>query len=242
LGNDRGLLSVLNPILAASTLGGVLAVDNRSSLGLMISQPICGGLLTGLALGAPSEGMAAGALFQMLFLGFVPLRGERMADLPLGGVTAAALYIIAGRDTGGSPVDSGLVLFWSLFAAFMISALSRIGYELWERRSWSLSVAAMRFVDQGRLGSASAVHLSALLLHFIFGFLLLAVFLPVGRAFIAALLTRVGGESTGSLQLLYLMIPFIGLGHLVRMQLVKARAFWFGSGFLVFYVFFLVRG
>jgi PTS system mannose-specific IIC component/PTS system mannose-specific IID component len=232
----------MSPILAVSLLGSSLAVENRSSINLLVSQPICSGFLTGLVLGAPTEGFFIGALFQMMFLGYVRIRGQRIPDLPVGAVTGAALYILTYRGLGGDPALEGLVLFWSLFIALLVSGLGGAVYKGWETGSWHLYTLARDSVSRGQTERASALHLSTLLLHFLYGFLILLIVLSAGRSFIMTVATSVRGTETGSLDMLSSLVPFIGIGFLLRLHFSTGRVFWFGAGFLVSYVFFIVRG
>ncbi|UCF04796.1 MAG: PTS sugar transporter subunit IIC [bacterium] len=232
----------MSPILAVSLLGSSLAVENRSSINLLISQPISGGFLTGLVLGTPAEGFFIGALFQMMFLGYVRVRGQRIPDLPVGAVTGTALYVLTYRGLGGDPAFEGLVLFWSLFIAILVSGFGGAVYKGWETASWHLYTLARDSVKQGRPGSASALHLSTLLFHFLYGFLILLIVITAGRSFIMAVATSVRGATTGSLDMLSCLVPFIGIGFLLRLHFTTGRIFWFGAGFLASYVFFIVRG
>lgn len=232
----------MNPILATSLLGGVLALDNRGSLKLMISQPLCGGLLTGIVLGAPAEGFFVGVVLQVMFLGHVSMRGESRPDTPLGSVFAAALYILINRDCGWNPTVSGLILFCSLFLAIVVSAIGQIAYRWWESRSWYFTDLAMRYVSEGKSSRASALHLSTLLFHFLYAFIVMLVVLPSGQIVVRFVVSRTSGDFSGSFNPLYVLVPFIGAGSLIRLNLVKSRVFWFVAGFLVSYVFLLVRG
>lgn len=229
----------MSPVIAASLLGGVLALDNRSSLRLMISQPICGGLLTGLALGAPSEGFMAGGLLQMMFIGCIPLRGRNTPDLPIGGVAAAALYILASRATGGDPESSGLILFLSLASAVAAAAAGNAVYRRWYAAASSIHSKAMDFASKGRLGMVSAIHLSTLIPHFLLGLLIIAVSLLVGRPLICLITERLRLTAHGSFHYVYLVVPFIGIGSMVRLHGTRARLFWLCAGFLATYIFLL---
>lgn len=217
------------------------AADNRTSLKLLFSQPVCGGLLVGVVLGEPLKGFLAGALFQMMFLGILVVRGERVPDLALGGVTAASLSILVSRDFGDDPVLTGLVLVLSLLAALGVSFLGRRAYTLWESHSYRLHALARSNIGKGRRTAASAIHLITVVLHFLFGFLLILIVLAVVRFILSHVITTLAREG-GSLDLIHLLLPFIGVGSLVRLHFVKARVFWFGAGFLVSYALFLTRG
>jgi mannose/fructose/N-acetylgalactosamine-specific phosphotransferase system component IIC len=237
----KGVDGRLNALLVVSFIGGVLAVDNRSSLRLMLSQPIIGGLLVGLALRAPDQGLFVGMMFQVMFLGYVHIRGERIPDLPVGGVAASALYILSVRQLGGGSAHNGLILFLSILGGLLVSLLGYGFYRVWERASWNLADRAMRNVVEGRLHRAAAIHMSALAFHFAYGVLILLATIPAGVAFVASVSDRLGTGLGGTLHALQYLVPFIGVGSLARLHFVRSRAFWFGAGFLVSYVFLVFR-
>ena len=232
----------MNPVLTAAIIGGVLAVEHRSTLGLMLSQPICGGFLLGLILGSPGEGLLAGALFQMLFLGHVTLRGGRAPDLPLGGITAAGLYILAKRDGIAYPSMAGLAMSVSILAGIIVSVLGGWIYFLWEKCSLAIYSRAVVEVERGNLRRAAALHVMTLPLHFILGFLIVIAALPAGRSIAGFAAERVSVHAPAYLDRIVLLVPFIGVGSLIRLHMARSRAFWFTAGFLVAYVFILVKG
>lgn len=232
----------MNPVITASLIGGLLAVDHRSSLGLMVSQPICGGLITGIFLGAPAEGMLAGALLQMMFLGHVPVRGERFPDLPVAGVTAAALYILVKADAGADPALGGVVLFWALLVAILVASLGHYFYRWWERRAAAIVAIAVRGAREGKAVRISGIHLSMLLVHFAYAFAVVLVVLAGGGPLISRGATALARFSGGGLGTLAALVPFIGVGSLLRLHRIRTRIFWLAAGFLVTYVFVLAGG
>lgn len=232
----------MSPVLSVAILGGFLAVDFRSSLKLMISQPICGGLLTGMVLGSTMEGFVAGALFQMLFLGFVTVRGEKIPDLPVGGIAAAALYILSSRSLGNDIALKGIVMFWSFLVAIIVTGAGQYFYVLWEKSSTLLTGKAFDYVKEGKLRAASSIHLSILLLHFLYGFTALLILLPAGRLLIVFAAAKTGGFASGSFNAFSLLIPFIGTGSLIRLYRERSRAVWFAAGFLMTLLIVMVRG
>ncbi len=232
----------MSPILATSILGGILAVDHRSSVRTMISQPLVGGLLTGMVLGATMEGFLAGALFQMLFLGNITLRGEHAPDLPVGGVAAAALYILVSRDAGNAMPANGNILMLSMLLAILVAGLGRYFYMIWEKWAGRLADRAFEYARNGRLRRASAIHLSMIFVHFLYGFTVLLAVLPPARSLIAF---GSGGSAfidAGPPGMLVLMVPFIGIGSLARLHLVRSQAFWFAAGFLFTVILMMIRG
>ena len=230
----------MSAYIAVSLIGGALTLENRSSLRFMLSQPICSGLILGLALGSPEEGLFAGFMFQVMFLGYVHLRGERIPDIPIGGVASSALYILSMRRLGGA--YGGSVLFLSLLLGLFVSLMGYGLYRIWERKAWDMSALAMRYIMEGRYRLATRLHIVGLLFHFVFGFIVLIVVIPAGVEFITVAAGHAGREWGEAVDAIRYIVPFIGAGLLARLYFVRERAFWFGAGFLVTYVLFLFKG
>lgn len=219
----------------AAAIGGLLAVDGRSSMRFMVSQPIVGGLLVGLAVGAPREGFIAGSLMQMLFLGFVSVRGRRLPDLPMAGATAAAIYALAPRYPD-APAE-GTILFTALAVGIGAAWLGYVFYRGVRRVMVTVAATAMRLYLGGKRSAAAALHLAPLTLHFLYGFAVVLVATLLGRL--------IAGRATVAVdawEQLAVLLPAIGVGGLMRLHLVKTRVFWFGAGFLLSFLFLTMGG
>ena len=229
-------------LIGLSLLGGALAVDNRASVRLMVSQPICGGLLAGLVLGNPGDGFVAGALLQMLFLGMVPVRGIAAPDLALGGVAAGALYARLPGAMNAEAGAKGLILFMSLACALVVGVVGRGLYRLWERRSYAFTEAALGLAERGRFGLASALHFSTVLVHFAVGFVVTAAAYVAGAFAISHLVPAVPGTWCEPLASLPVLAPFIGAGALLLLSLTRVRLFLFVAGFCAVLLIAFFRG
>jgi len=206
-------------------------VDNRSSLRLMVSQPICAGLLAGLAVGNPRDGFVAGALLQMLFLGVVPVRGIADPDLVLGGVVAGSLFARAPGAMHAEAGARGLVLFLSLLFGLAVGIVGRALYRLWERRSYAFTAGALRLASEGRFARASALHFTTVGVHFAAGFAVTALAFVVGGLLISVLVPAVAGTWCEPLNSLPALLPFVGAGALLMLNLTRVRLFLFFAGF-----------
>lgn len=221
----------MNPVLSVSLLAGALASDNRSSLRLMVSQPVCGGLLAGFVLGNPREGLLAGAVLQMLFLGMVPVRGIGMSDLALGGVVVSSLHILASRSAAVDPAARGLVLLLSLAVSLGVAAAGGFAYRFWESQSHFLADAALRLAGKGRFALASALHFSTVGVHFAVGFAVAAAVVIAGVPAVAGIAGAMWGTWAEPLASLPALLPFVGAGSLLALNFGKVRGFLFLAGF-----------
>lgn len=232
----------MNPLLAASLIGGALSFEYRTSIRLYLSAPLVSGLITGLVLGSPAHGLVAGLMMQLIFIGSVRLRGRPEADLPAAGVIAAAAFIIVSRESGSITPVSGLILFWSLLLGLMVAAAGSIFYTQWERFASRPAGRGLDLARRGRTRSASALHMALSLVHFAWGFLIILVVLPPGLAAVRYLSTRIDVMSAGSMGSLPYLIPLVAAGAILKLLSDRTRLFWFGAGFLIATVFFVFGG
>ena len=230
------------PTLSIPLLSGALAVDNRSSVRLLVSQPVCGGLLAGLVLGSARDGFMAGALLQMLFLGTVPVRGIAPPDLPLAGVGGSALYILAQRSMSVDSSARGLVLVLALAAAVGIAAVGRIVHRFWESRSYFLTALALRLAERGHFRLAAALHFSSVPVHFGIGFALTAGVLLGGVPAMVMIVEGISGRWGDPLGAFPALLPFIGAGSLLALNLTRVRIVLYLAGFCSVFIFMLFRG
>ncbi len=222
----------LEVIIPIAVLSGVLCVDFRTSIGLMISQPICGGLLVGLILAEPVRGLLAGALIQIMFLGNIFVRGKRVLDLPVAGVTASSLFVLADLELAGDLSAAGTAMILALIVGLMAGWLGHFVYGTLHVKLSGLVEKVVDQAEKGRVWYVSLLNVSLLGFHFVYGFVVLALILPLAYRLIIYTLMFPWAR-TGSVDLLYVFIPFIGIGSLVRSQILKTQTFWFVSGLIV---------
>ncbi|MCD6380279.1 PTS sugar transporter subunit IIC [bacterium] len=219
-------------IIPVSLLGGALCVDFRTSLRLMLSQPICGGLLTGLILGEPFNGLLAGTLIQIMFLGNFFVRGAKTLDLPIAGVISAALFVLVDIKLAGDVSIAAMVMIWALSFGLLAGWF---GYFIYRTLFFKLSGAVEPIIKkamEGKLWYLSLLNFFMVAFNFLYGFVVLMVVLPVGYKTILYFVST-SWRLTGSVELLYIFLPFIGVGSLLRIQILKSQGFWFISGFLI---------
>jgi mannose/fructose/N-acetylgalactosamine-specific phosphotransferase system component IIC len=195
-------------ITTAALLVALISLDHTAVGQVMISQPLVGGWLLGAAFGSPMEGLAVGALLQLLCLTELPVGASIPPDGSLAGLTGAAFFLIFPRS---SPWTAGAVMGLAVLLFFPMAYLGRSGEMIVRRLNRVWTDAALSRIVEGRLGAAQAACLGGALLFFVKAFvvswLLLGFFttLLAGDPAWAAYLVR-------PLEVLARLAPFAGLG------------------------------
>ncbi len=229
-------------LLAVSLVGGVLIAEDKSSLGLMLSAPICAGYLAGLVLGDPVRGFLAGALFQMIFIGYSPVRGEKLLSVKAASIAGVAIYLLGCRSAGNHSSLHPDILLISILLGVMISGVGDFCYISRENGFWSISGSIARNAVNGKIRRASWFHRAGVLIDFFSGFLFLMVVVGAGHILViqaAGFITDYTGDMMEGLRAL---IPFIAVAALLRLHIFTSRIVWFASGFVLTLLVFTVRG
>ena len=161
----------------------------------------------------------------------IPVRGIGMSDLALGGVAVSSLYILALRSPAVDPAARGLVLLVSLAASLGVAAAGRSLYGFWESRAHVFSDAALGLAAKGRFALASALHFSTLAIHFAVGFAVTAAVVIALVPAVAWVAAAAWGKWAEPLASLPVLLPFVGAGSLLALNLGRVRGFMFLAGF-----------
>lgn len=230
------------PLLAAAGISALLSFEYRSGIGLLVSTPLCGGLLTGIAFGSPAHGALAGLMLQVLFLGSLRVRGRAEPDLPAAGVLSAALFATLAPGAFGDPALEALILFWALLAGLLAAAAGALVQRWWEGAAAAVAARGIEAARSGRGAAAAAIHLGLSLAHALRGFVVIVVLLPPALALVRLLSTRLETLAAGSLVLLPLLVPCVGAGTLLRLYAGRFYLFCYGAGFMLAAVWFIFGG
>lgn len=230
------------PLLAAAGISGVLAFEYRSGIRLLVSAPLCGGLVTGIALGAPLHGALAGLMLQVVFLGSLRVRGRTEPDLPTAGVLSAALFATQAPQAVGDTALEGMILFWSLLAGLFAAAAGAFVQSWWEKASSAPAARGIEAARRGRTAVAAAIHLALSLAHPVRGFVVVLVLFYPALALVRLLSAPRDFLYAGSIALLPLLLPCIGAGSLLRLYAGRFYLFWFGAGFMLAAAWFVFGG
>lgn len=114
--------------LVTGLLGGVVGLDATSFPQVMVSRPVVAGLLTGVLLGGPAEGLALGFLVEVFALITLPIGAARYPESGTATVAATAAYIAAtppGLAPGSLLVALAFALTWERVGGESVVQLRR---------------------------------------------------------------------------------------------------------------------
>jgi len=146
--------------------GTVVALDLVTFPQALINRPMVAGLGTGLILGAPAEGLAAGVLFELFALDVLPVGASRYPDFgPATVATAAWTATGSWTATLGPAGLLGLAVAW-------IGGLGMV----WVRRANDRRVARVdRALTAGDVGILHRVQAAGLVTDAVRGFAVTAI-------------------------------------------------------------------
>lgn len=149
-----GLSELFRDAAIGAAVSGLLAVERKGALQLMLSRPLVAGTLLGFLLGNPQDGAAAGALLELLFLGAVNLGGSVPPNETLLACALASALVPAGRALGHGA--DGPLMVLGLLALF---PLTNVGRWLERRGEEQNSALARRALERAQAGDPGGLSL-----------------------------------------------------------------------------------
>jgi len=99
-------------ILVAAIFGGIIALE-KSSVGMLLSEPVIICLAAGCALGNFETGLLIGMLWQIIWMSDLPIGAVKLPDGSTGALISAILYT---KFAGMFPSLKDLILAVSIIA------------------------------------------------------------------------------------------------------------------------------
>lgn len=110
--------------LAIALFAGIAGIDLFNVL-THIHRPIITGPIVGLILGNPEAGLVAGATFELMWMGLVPLAGAQPPNVVLGGIIGTSFAIITGQTAEQAIlVAVPFAIFVQVCITFLFTAFS----------------------------------------------------------------------------------------------------------------------
>jgi mannose/fructose/N-acetylgalactosamine-specific phosphotransferase system component IIC len=201
-------------VIWLALLAALLSLDSNAVGQFMVSQPLVGGWLMGVAAGSPAEGLFAGTVLQLLCMTELRVGASIPPDGSLAGLAGVALCLLR---PGGEALSGTAVLGVAVLLFFPVALAGRQAeiIALRANRRWTPLAASL--FEEGRPEAAQLAMAGGLLFFFIKSLVVVMAYLVLVGAFLQA----AGGfvsRFAFALELLARVAPFAGLGVVAARQ------------------------
>lgn len=208
-------------VLLVAIFAGIAGID-LFNVQTHIHRPIVAGPIVGLIMGNPQAGLVAGASFELMWMGLVPLAGAQPPNVVLGGIIGTAFVIM----TGQTPQEAILVAIPVAILVQMCITLLFVVY------SPLMSYADKCAKTLNFRGIANLNYLGMLIL-FCFYFALAFLIIYFGGEKASTWVSKIPKWITEGLGMAGGLMPAIGFGILLNIMLRRQYVAYFILGFLL---------
>lgn len=195
-------------VFLISAVGALLALDRTVAFQVMVSRPIVSGPVIGLVLGQPGVGVTVGAMLELIWIGTPPLGGRLPPHECLAAVVTTAAVCMA--YPAGMPISRSLIVLGLLLAPLIARLGAIMEFQL-RRINLRIVKRAKDAVQSGRDVSLFRFNLMGAAWYFAACFLFLAIFVPLTGFGLATVHPRLTPDWHGALDLMFLVLPLIGI-------------------------------
>ena len=208
---------MVNDVLIVSIVGGMLCLD-RVFVQTMISRPIVSAPLIGLILGDPYTGLVSGAFIELFWIDRPAIGAYIPPNDTIVAILIAAGAIESGRIIG--ELSQGLIAASVLI--YMPLAFVAKKMELRIIQNNEKSAKEMSWdAERGNFHSVAKIHFRSAVLNFVFPSAIILIALPIGIALITCTYTRIEPWGIRGLQLIYALLPVLGIA--VTLNTIRLR-------------------
>lgn len=207
--------------LAVALFAGIAGVDLFNIL-THIHRPIITGPIVGFLLGNPEAGLAAGATFELMWMGLVPLAGAQPPNVVLGGIIGTAFVVITGQTAEQAIlVAVPFAIFVQVCITFLFTAFS------------PLMTVADGYAERLNFAGISRLNYIGMTILFLFYFIIAFSVIYFGAEAARTLVDLIPGWITDGLQMAGGLMPAIGFGILLNIMLQRQYIAYYLLGFLL---------
>lgn len=208
-------------ILFVAIFAGIAGID-LFNVQTHIHRPIVAGPIVGIIMGNPEAGLIAGASFELMWMGLVPLAGAQPPNVVLGGIIGTAFVIM----TGQTPQEAILV---AIPVAILVQMCITLLFTVY---SPLMSYADKCAKTLNFRGIANLNYLGMLIL-FCFYFALAFLIIYFGGEKASTWVAGIPKWITDGLGMAGGLMPAIGFGILLNIMLRRQYVAYFILGFLL---------
>lgn len=207
--------------LLVALFAGIAGIDLFNVL-THIHRPIITGPIVGLILGDPQVGLIAGASFELMWMGLVPLAGAQPPNVVLGGIIGTA-FVIATKTSAEQAIAVAIpfAIFVQVCITFLFTAFS------------PLMKKADHYADTLNFKGIAGLNYLGMSILFVFYSLIAFLVIEFGADKAAHYVQFVPRWITDGLSMAGGLMPAIGFGILLNIMLKKQYVAYFILGFLL---------
>ena len=207
--------------LMVAIFAGIAGIDLFNVL-THIHRPIIAGPIVGILMGDPQAGLIAGAAFEFMFMGLVPLAGAQPPNVVMGGIIGTAFVIATGKTAQEAIVVAiPFALFVQVCITFLFTAFS------------PLMKKADHYADTLNYGGIAKLNYLGMTILFLFYSIVTFLVVYLGAAQAAKYVAFVPKWITEGLGMAGGLMPAIGFGILLNIMLRKEYVAYYILGFVL---------
>ena len=207
--------------LMVAIFAGLAGIDLFNVL-THIHRPIIAGPIVGILMGDPQAGLVAGASFELMWMGLVPLAGAQPPNVVMGGIIGTAFVIATGKSAQEAiAVAIPFAIFVQVCITFLFTAFS------------PLMKKADHYADTLNYGGIAKLNYLGMAILFCFYSIVTFLFIYLGAEKAARYVQFVPKWITDGLGMAGGLMPAIGFGILLNIMLRKEYVAYFILGFVL---------
>ena len=207
--------------LMVAIFAGIAGIDLFNVL-THIHRPIIAGPIVGILMGDPQAGLIAGAAFEFMFMGLVPLAGAQPPNVVMGGIIGTACVIATKKSAN---VAFGIALPFAIFVQVCITFLFTAFSPLMKK--------ADHYADTLNYGGIAKLNYLGMAILFCFYSIVTFLFIYLGAEKAARYVQFVPKWITDGLGMAGGLMPAIGFGILLNIMLRKEYVAYYILGFVL---------
>ena len=207
--------------LMVAIFAGIAGIDLFNVL-THIHRPIIAGPIVGILMGNPEAGLVAGASFELMWMGLVPLAGAQPPNVVMGGIIGTA-FVIATKKSANEAF--GIALPFAIFVQVCITFLFTAFSPLMKK--------ADHYADTLNYGGIAKLNYLGMTILFLFYSIVTFLVVYLGAAQAAKYVAFVPKWITEGLGMAGGLMPAIGFGILLNIMLRKEYVAYYILGFVL---------
>ena len=166
--------------LALLLIAGFVAMDTTSGPQVLVSEPIVTCSALGLLFGNPEMGLMLGIIFQLLWIGYLPLGGERSPDNNMAAFISSASLFSAAEIFGFEGIAMRAAMIPIMLYSVFIGVIG-LHIRNFERRINGLyTETLLSGFERGENPSIMWRHFAGISSAFLKGIIMALLFVPIG--------------------------------------------------------------